>query len=155
MSAAIRLAAATPAPGQRLLPLVSIPSFAEFQGPIRQGAWAKSAHFVLHLQARPVARLGSTAPHRIGALLPKRFAKKAVRRNLLRRLIYQEARLRLAQWPQSGGVDCVVRLRAAWLQTAYPSASSTALRTAVQEELQQLFSAGLARAQTQTLRPAP
>lgn len=134
---------------------VSIPSFAQFQAPIRSKPWAHSPHFVLHLCARPEA-VACDAAWRIGAMLPKRHAKKAVRRNLLRRLIYAQAVQSFAAWPaQAQAMDCVVRLRAPWPAAHYPSASSPPLRRAVREELQSLFAHALKKAQQPSPSAAP
>lgn len=115
---------------------IPIPSFAEFQAAMQQGLRVSSPHFVLHCSPRPAGQ-----PNRIGALLPKRWAKKAVRRNMLRRKIYACAATWQNQLAQtaSNSFDCVVRLRAQWQASAYPSASSRQLRQEVCVELTALF----------------
>ena len=117
---------------------------------MRQGLRVSSPHFVLHCCpkiSRPAhangASIGksSNTGNRIGALLPKRWAKKAVRRNLLRRKIYAIAASHLPALSQTAGqaLDCVVRLRASWAVQAYPSASSPKLRQELGQELNTLF----------------
>ena len=73
----------------------------------------------------------------LGAMVPKRWARRAVTRNAIKRQIYTvaadfDARL----LPPAAHV---VRLRSAFDRTQYPSATSDALKTAVRGELQQLF----------------
>jgi ribonuclease P protein component len=117
---------------------------------MRQGLRVSSPHFVLHCCptiSRPAPASGNsigtsrTSSNRIGALLPKRWAKKAVRRNLLRRKIYAIAASHLPALSQAAGLalDCVVRLRASWAVQAYPSASSPKLRQELGQELNTLF----------------
>jgi ribonuclease P protein component len=71
-----------------------------------------------------------------GAMVPKRWAKRAVTRNLIKRQIYQLAAEREPVLPQRAHV---VRLRAAFDRKCFVSASSKALKAAVRAELQQLF----------------
>jgi len=72
-----------------------------------------------------------------GAMVPKRWAKRAVTRNTIKRQIY------------SVSVDFesvlstrahVVRLRAGFDRVQFPSATSDALKAAVRAELRLLFS---------------
>ncbi len=107
---------------------------------------SRTAHFALHRlalgQAAP-AQAGSPAlfpvPQPwIGAVVPKRWARRAVTRNTLKRQIYTVAqdhaeRLRVAAH--------VVRLRTGFDRQQFPSATSPALRQAARAELQQLFGA--------------
>ena len=73
----------------------------------------------------------------IGALLPKRWAKRAVTRNAIKRQIFQ-----VVQEFESllAGFAFVVRLRHAFDRTQFVSASSSALKEAVRHELLSLFS---------------
>lgn len=69
-------------------------------------------------------------------MTPKRWARRAVTRNAIRRQIYAlGGELALALPPAAH----VVRLRAAFDRSQFPSASSLALKQAVRAELQQLF----------------
>lgn len=70
---------------------------------------------------------------RLGLVVPKRHARRAVTRNLIKR----QARVLLAQAGLAPG-DWVLRLRAPFDPRRYPSAASDALRRAVRGELQQL-----------------
>lgn len=117
---------------------------AQFDAVLASAPAVKTMHFALHLvdlSASPGPD-GSFAGGRrwIGALVPKRWARRAVTRNLLRRQIYEVAR-EMARahgpaWPQAA---MVVRLRSAFSRQQYPSAASDALRRATRQELQRLF----------------
>ena len=72
----------------------------------------------------------------MGAIVPKRWARRAVTRNAIKRQIYTvsldfEAQLSVAAH--------VVRLRAGFDNAMFPSATSAPLKRAVRAELQQLF----------------
>lgn len=80
----------------------------------------------------------------LGAMTPKRAAKRAVTRNAIKRQIYQ---LSTALSFQPSPAAYVVRLAAAFDKAAFPSATSPALKAAVRAELVQLFDkAGLSMA---------
>jgi ribonuclease P protein component len=72
----------------------------------------------------------------IGALIPKRWARRAVTRNAIRRQIYAVCNDPSCLLSHAAHV---VRLRSAFDKKKYPSASSDALKQAVRGELQQLF----------------
>jgi len=72
----------------------------------------------------------------IGAVVPKRWARRAVTRNAIKRQIYAVAQDVVAQLPVAAHV---VRLRTAFDRKAFPSAESDALKRVVRAELQQLF----------------
>ena len=80
---------------------------------------------------------GSSLPASwLGAVVPKRWAKRAVTRNAIKRQIYAVSsglggRLPLAAY--------VVRLRSTFDRQQYVSACSEPLRRAVRAELEQLF----------------
>lgn len=94
--------------------------------------------------AAPPEASSAAVPERevwMGALVPKRWAKRAVTRNAIKRQIYNvsadfEPRLVLAAH--------VVRLRAGFDRAQFISASSRQLKQAVRTELQQLFGKALA-----------
>ena len=75
----------------------------------------------------------------LGAMTPKRSARRAVTRNAIRRQVY-------ALGPQvnlpAEGMAYLVRLRAPYAREQFPSACSNALRHAVRTELTQLFERG-------------
>lgn len=76
-------------------------------------------------------------PVGLGAMVPKRWAKRAVTRNLIKRQIYS---LGDGMEGQLFSANHVVRLRATFDRKQFKSASSEQLKTAVRLELEQLFS---------------
>jgi ribonuclease P protein component len=100
---------------------------------------ARSEHFFVHrLQITP--ENAAVFPAEIafeafvGVMCPKRFAKRAVTRNLIKRQIYAlttEAPLAPAAY--------VVRLKAPFDKAQFKSASSDALKRTVRAQLQTLF----------------
>ena len=72
----------------------------------------------------------------MGCVVPKRHARRAVTRNLVKRQIYAAAERVHAGLP--GGM-WLVRLRQPFAVTAFPSAASQALREAARGELDRLF----------------
>jgi ribonuclease P protein component len=125
---------------------------AQFQATMAAGTVARTAHFALHrlhLEAAASPASPATGPESsrpqalfavqdiwMGALVPKRWAKRAVTRNTIKRQIYTvslsfEHRLPVAAH--------VVRLRAGFDRQQFTSATSDVLRQAVRGELEQLF----------------
>ena len=119
---------------------------AQFQAVMDGTTVARTAHFALHRKALTPDLLASlfadgrssaaTPEPWLGAMLPKRWAKRAVTRNALRRQIYSVASEAVASL---GDQAHVVRLRQTFSRADFPSASSDALKAAVRAELQQLF----------------
>ena len=72
----------------------------------------------------------------VGALVPKRWAKRAVTRNTIKRQIYHVS---LLFEPQLAPGAHVVRLRSAFDTKLFPSAASVPLRAALRQELIGLF----------------
>jgi ribonuclease P protein component len=72
----------------------------------------------------------------IGAVLPKRWAKRAVTRNGIKRQIYNVSELFATRLPAAAHV---VRLRSEFARAQFPSAWSDALKASVRGELLQLF----------------
>ena len=113
---------------------------------------SRTAHFALHrlvLSADPAGpgdpRLPeSQAPRALfgvpvvwlGALVPKRWARRAVTRNTIKRQIYTVGATFEAQLPRAAHV---VRLRTAFDRKQFVSATSDQLKQAVRAELMQLF----------------
>lgn len=80
---------------------------------------------------------GQAAPTYSGAIVPKRWARRAVTRNLIKRQIRQAM---LAHPPAlSDGLAVVVRQRAAFDPSRFVSSSSSMLRAAVRQELAELL----------------
>ncbi len=78
----------------------------------------------------------------LGAMVPKRWARRAVTRNTIKRQIYAVAPGFAAEL---GTAAHVVRLRAGFDRKQFPSATSDALRQAVRAELLQLFAQAVRR----------
>jgi ribonuclease P protein component len=73
---------------------------------------------------------------RFGQVVPKRHARRAVTRNLIRR----QARAAFEQHGRSlDAGDWFLRLKAPFSIAQFPSAASAALKTAVRAELERLF----------------
>jgi ribonuclease P protein component len=72
----------------------------------------------------------------IGALIPKRWAKRAVTRNAIKRQIYTVSQSFESELPVAAHV---VRLRAGFDRARFISATSDLLKQAVRSELQELF----------------
>lgn len=105
---------------------------------------AHTTHFALHQVAATPPLFDAEPAAWAGVVLPKRWAKRAVTRNALRRHIY----VCLQQAQQDSGrlsaQACVVRLRRGFDGRQFPSAWSNALREVVVAELHRLITrAGL------------
>lgn len=121
--------------------------WAEFQAVMGAGAVARTPHFVLHQW--PANEQAAKGPGfektpalfvdgvlLLGALTPKRWAKRAVTRNLIKRQIHHVSQEFAHQLLPTA---YVVRLRASFDPKKFVSASSEALKCVVREELTQLF----------------
>lgn len=75
----------------------------------------------------------------IGAMVPKRWAKRAVTRNAIKRQIYSVSAEALLRYPQSA---LLVRLRREFSRKDFPSAESPLLKTAVRAEVLTLMQLG-------------
>lgn len=140
---------------------------ADFQRLLATPTRSRSAHFALHhLAARPLLP-GRTVVHQpstelstmsdalgsgavdslpeglwVGTVVPKRHARRAVTRNLLRRQVRavmaeHESALPAGLW--------LVRLRTPFARDRFVSAASDALRDAARAELNQLFGRAVGR----------
>ena len=76
----------------------------------------------------------------IGAMVPKRWARRAVTRNAIKRQIYAVSSRFADRLPSAAHV---VRLRTAFDRQQFVSATSAPLRLAVRQELEQLFERGV------------
>jgi ribonuclease P protein component len=121
-------------------------------------AVAKTAHFVLQAApAEPVLQKLPTAvapdqtesvdnsvflspcaprPNAFALVVPKRHAKRAVTRNLVKRQMREALRRCCTDWC---GRDLLIRQRSAFISSQFRSAASDALRQAVRGELDLLF----------------
>lgn len=86
----------------------------------------------------PQALFGMAEPPGVwlGAMVPKRWARRAVTRNTIKRQIHAVAASFESQLPQAAHV---VRLRATFDRKQFTSATSDVLKQAVRAELLQLF----------------
>ena len=126
---------------------------AQFQAVMAGSTVSRTAHFALHRLGLAAAEAASTGPGSdgpaalfhvgadsrepwIGVLIPKRWAKRAVTRNAIKRQIYTVSQDFETQLPVAAHV---VRLRAGFDRTQFVSATSDALKRAVRGELQELF----------------
>ena len=131
----------TPVSTQRILQRAQFDAVMSSGPPV-----AKTVHFALHMakshEPGGVPDLFPGGGAWLGVLVPKRWARRAVTRNTLRRQIYAVARELTAGLPQ---LPMVVRLRSGFSRDDFPSATSDALRREARAELLQLFGERLAR----------
>jgi len=117
----------------------------QFHAVMAGSTLARTAHFALHCCELNMSRGTDTTVQTpfpidgvwLGAMVPKRWAKRAVTRNCIKRQIYHvsaEFESNLAQCAH------VVRLRAGFDRSQFISATSDALKLAVRTELLLLFS---------------
>ena len=125
---------------------------AQFQAVLAGTIIAKTPHFALHRNRLDIrsavlqtdeaverARLFRLQDMWIGAMVPKRWAKRAVTRNAIKRQIYTVSADYSQMLPQAA---FVVRLRSGFARTEFVSAVSDQLRQAVRHEIQTLMQAG-------------
>ena len=134
----------------------------QFQAAMAGGTVSRTAHFALHRlaldagstamadQAATAAPTGpGSLPHTqgpqalfvvpgvwLGAMVPKRWARRAVTRNAIKRQIYNVSEHFVDRLPVAAHV---VRLRTTFDRKQFISATSEPLKLAVREELLQLF----------------
>ena len=130
----------------------------QFQAVLAGSIVAKTTHFALHCNSVDVSNgvspaskatvrsgTGVSAPllcqqdMRIGALVPKRWAKQAVTRNAIRRQIYAVSRECCGSYPQ---LALVVRLRCSFARNLFLSAMSDQLKKVVRAEIRMLMEIG-------------
>lgn len=130
----------------------------QFQAVLAGATVSRTAHFALHRLAlpEPVGEVQAPTPTAgpaadkaqalfavdgvwLGAMVPKRWARRAVTRNAIKRQVYAVS----AQFePRLPAAAHVVRLRATFDRRQFVSACSDALKRAVRQELEQLFERG-------------
>ena len=76
----------------------------------------------------------------VGAMVPKRWARRAVTRNTIKRQIYAVSSRFADRLPHAAHV---VRLRTTFDRKLFISATSEQLKLAVRQELEQLFERGV------------
>lgn len=140
----------------------------QFQAVLAGGILAKTGHFALHCiplivkvpqigtglapKNRPEIRFESPVffPVQdtwVGAMVPKRWSRRAVTRNAIKRQIFTVSTDFLHHFP---GAAFLIRLRREFSRQEFVSASSPRLKEAVRAELLTLLQAAVAsKAQTQ------
>ena len=128
---------------------------AQFQAVLAGTVVARTPHFVLHrLPLPPVTGdqrsgdlLFAEPDVWVGAMLPKRWAKRSVTRHAIKRQIYHRP-----EWSADAFAlhAHVVRLRSSFSTKTFPSAWSEPLRLAVREELALLMRRAQAPAPART-----
>nr|WP_298424027.1 ribonuclease P protein component [Hylemonella sp.] len=119
----------------------------QFQALLASTPLARTEHFVMHRLDLPMGSEMSTPAAAtagpfpagglwLGAMVPKRWARRAVTRNLIKRQIYSIGEQRLAA---PADAAYLVRLRSAYGRQQFRSAASDLLRAAVRSEIEQLF----------------
>ena len=124
----------------------------QFQAVLAGTIVAKTLHFVLHRNVLAAKAVHNRAGKQvdapvlfreqdmwIGAMVPKRWAKRAVTRNTIKRQIYTVSAEFSHLYPQAA-FD--VRLRSSFSRTEFVSAVSDLLKQAVRAEVQALMHAG-------------
>ena len=114
----------------------------EFQAVLAGKLLAKTTHFALHARV-----LDASEPiQSLGAMVPKRWARRAVTRNTIKRQVYNVSAAFASALPIQA---YVLRLRAGFDRSVFVSATSDVLKLAVRTELQTLFAAAVDRSKAQ------
>jgi len=119
----------------------------QFQAALSGGTVSRTPHFALHRLNLPEQKLpaAQTPEPRalfqsqevwLGAMVPKRWARRAVTRNTIKRQIYAISTAFENRLPCAAHV---VRLRSEFDRRLFISATSPMLKQAVRLELEQLF----------------
>ena len=111
----------------------------QFQAVLAGATVSRTAHFALHrlpLDAQVPNPVFVLPDLWMGAMVPKRWARRAVTRNTIKRQIYTVSSTVQDSLPAAAHV---VRLRAGFDRAVFVSATSDHLKLAVREELKQLF----------------
>ncbi len=113
---------------------------AQFQAVLAGATVARTTHFALHrcaLDGQPGAvSLFDRQDVWLGAMVPKRWARRAVTRNAIKRQIYTVSAATAVSLPHAAHV---VRLRSGFDRKEFVSAVSDKLKAAVRAELLQLL----------------
>ncbi len=117
-----------PTGGETLKPTAAVSAVQDGSGSVPREQHAAQALFA-------VTANESNGPW-LGAMVPKKWARRAVTRNAIKRQIYAAGMVFEEQLPVAAHV---VRLRSTFDRKQFPSATSEALKIAVREELEQLF----------------
>jgi ribonuclease P protein component len=140
-------------PEQRLASVQRLQTRPQFQAALSGSIVAKTPHFALHRNSLDVTASVSADgvvdqrplfPVKdiwLGAMVPKRWARRAVTRNAIKRQIYAVSADFQPLYSQAA---FVVRLRRDFSRAEFVSATSLQLRSAVRLELKSLLQAGAA-----------
>jgi ribonuclease P protein component len=101
----------------------------EFSSVFRLRPWRRSAHFVIY--GKPTGQ-----PARLGLVVGKKYAPRAVTRNLVKRLARDAFRLRRDEF---AGWDLLLRLHTRFDKKALPSAASAPLAAMCANEIRELL----------------
>jgi ribonuclease P protein component len=101
----------------------------EFSSVFRLRPWRRSAHFVIYGR-----ETGGEA--RLGLVIGKKFAPRAVTRNLVRRIAREAFRVKRAQF---GGYDLLLRLHTKLDRKTLLSAASPPLKKLCRDEIEMLL----------------
>jgi ribonuclease P protein component len=129
----------------------------QFQAALSGGTVVRTTHFALHRASLDQGTINSAATEAsltpkpvlfdvqgvwLAAMVPKRWAKRAVTRNTIRRQIYSVS----ADFESAlSEAAHVIRLRSGFDRALFLSATSEKLKSTVRQELQQLFTAAVLR----------
>ena len=120
----------------------------QFQAVLAGSTLARTPHFALHCVALNANQtdearqpLFAVDDVWLGAMVPKRWAKRAVTRNTIKRQVYAVSQDFASSLTRSAHV---VRLRSGFDRQHFASATSEVLKAAVRSELQQLFTRAVA-----------
>ena len=135
LGAQVRSQPAPVCPAPLEMPVGQVPAAVAVHAPDATGVPVASVAAAAPVRAAP-APLFPVADVWLGAMVPKRWARRAVTRNAIKRQIYAVAAVLDAPLLQAAHV---VRLRATFDRKQFVSATSCALQQAVRAELVQLF----------------
>ncbi len=126
----------------------------QFQAVLAGNVIAKTEHFALHRNrldavAPPAPALFPVPDVWIGAMVPKRWAKRAVTRNAIKRQIYTVSADFLPHDLNHPQAAFLVRLRREFSRQEFTSATSSRLKEAVRAEVVALMQAGVASSDAQ------
>lgn len=115
----------------------------EFSSVFRLRPWRRSAHFVVYGRQTDGAA-------RLGMVIGKKYAPRAVTRNLVRRIAREAFRTNRAQFD---GFDLLLRLHTKFDRKSLPGASSPPLKALCRDEIEMLL--GKAAREVARRRAAP
>ncbi len=141
----------------------------QFQAVLADRAVVVTDHFALHfmvvmreegaeslrestVNSRQKQSEAEVGVSKIGAMVPKRWAKTAVSRNTIRRQIYEVSKDYERAFQSA---TLVVRLRAAFSRAQFLSPTSRVLKSAVRLELEQLFTRAFVKSNNPLMPIAP